>query len=141
MYLHIYLLKRVQRHPKGLEGPLSPSKELEGWAHCAQSSSFTNHEILAQNFMHKFNLFFVMEIMISWLQNTGYGKVGETLQAKFYLIVNDGRKLFNEKWFQIYNNLLYQGCKVLEDINEVLLLSGVHRRMEVIVISNWHYVA
>ena len=100
---------------------------------------FINHEILAQDF-HKFNLFFVMEIMISWLQNTGYGKVGETLQAKFYLIVNDGRKLFNEKWFQIYNNLLYQGCKVLEDINEVLLLSGVHRRTEVIVISNWHYV-
>ena len=103
---------------------------------------FINHEILAQDF-HKFNLFFVMEIMISWLQNTGYGKVGETLQAKFYLIVNDGRKLFNEKWFQIYDNpvnLLYQGCKVLEDINEVLLLSGVHRRTEVIVISNWHYV-
>ena len=64
---------------------------------------FINHEILAQDF-HKFNLFFVMEIMISWLQNTGYGKVGETLQAKFYLIVNDGRKLFNEKWFQIYDN-------------------------------------
>ena len=101
---------------------------------------FINHEILAQDF-HKFNLFFVMEIMISWLQNTGYGKVGETLQAKFYLIVNDGRKLFNEKLFQMYNNLLYQGCKVLEDINEVLLLSGVHRRTEVIVISNWHYVA
>ena len=65
LYVYMYLLKRVQRPPKGLEGPLSPSQELEGWAHCAQSSSFINDEILAQNFMHKFNLFSMMENMTS----------------------------------------------------------------------------
>ena len=42
-----------------------------------------------------------------------------------------------KKWFQIYDNpvnLLNQGCRDLEDINEVRLLSGVHWRTEVIVI-------
>lgn len=47
--------------------------------------------------IHKFNLFSVMEFMTSLPQYTDYGRVGKTLQAKFYLIVNDGRKPFNEK--------------------------------------------
>ena len=134
----MYLLKRVQRHPKGLEGPLSPSQELEGWAHCAQSSSFTNHEILAQNFMPKFNLFSVMENMTSWFQYTDYGRVEKKHYRPIWNHFFHKKASFHQwqlnKLCDNPVNLLNQGCRDLEDINEVRLLSGVHWRTEVIVI-------
>ena len=62
--------------PQGLEGPLSPSQKLEGWACCAHSSSFISYEIPAQKFMPKFNLFSVIRNQYSsrFLPAAGLGE-------------------------------------------------------------------
>ena len=73
MFVCPYLFtKMCLKTPQGLEGPLSPSQKLEGWACCAHSSSFISYEIPAQKFMPKFNLFSVIRDQYSssfcWLQ-------------------------------------------------------------------------